>query len=135
MWKINYNKKRPSKGKNSFNNACFSLALENKFEEALPYCEKAIKLDNQSFAAYDSIGYVYTGLGKYDKAIENFETALKINNTTGEVYFHLAQALEAQGSYAAAITNYQVALKLDKQFKAKSKKGIKACRKACNLKG
>ena len=110
------------------------MALEGQFEEALPHCQKAVVLDEKSFPAYDSLGFVYAGLQNYEKAIENYEVALKMNNTVGEIYFHLAQALQAKGDYANAITNYQMAGELDKNYKKQAKIGIQSCRNSLEKK-
>lgn len=118
----------------AYNNLCYCLALDGHFEKALPHCQKALSLDENSFPTYDSIGYVYWGLKEFDKAIDFFNRALSINNTIGEIYFHLAQAYQAKGEYNLAITNYQLAMKLDKKFKKQSKNNIKICKENLNKK-
>ena len=109
---------------------CYTLALEGEFNEALDYCKNAVRLDEKSFAAYDSLGFVYAGLKDYEKALENYETALKLNNKVGEIYFHYAQALQNKGNLQNAITNYQMASELDKKYKKQSLKEIKKCKMA-----
>ena len=37
--------------------------MENKFEEALPHCKRAVELAENDFAVLDSLGFVYNGAG------------------------------------------------------------------------
>jgi len=55
-----------------FNSACWTYALLNQPEEALPYCDTAINLDPQPYY-YDSRGLAYALLGETDAAIADFQ--------------------------------------------------------------
>ena len=48
---------------------------EISLDTAIENCKKAVELDNKSFASYDSLGYVYSGLGEFDKAVEYWNKA------------------------------------------------------------
>ena len=78
------------------NNLCWTLALRNEPEEALPYCENAVALfkqlpppdeDSPEFvlspmqeASYlDSRGLVYGMLGMTEEAIADFERVLELS--------------------------------------------------------
>ena len=54
------------------NSLCWTYALEQQAEQALPYCERAVELDPHPNYR-DSRGIVYALLGRYDAAIADFQ--------------------------------------------------------------
>ena len=57
------------------NNLCWDLGLTEQAEKALPYCEKAVKLNPKS-AYKDSRGLAYGLLGDFESAIADFEAVI-----------------------------------------------------------
>ena len=49
-----------------------------KYEEALPWAEKAVEAFPQNPNIIDTLAIVYQDLGRYDEAMEQFELCLKL---------------------------------------------------------
>jgi tetratricopeptide (TPR) repeat protein len=62
----------------AYNQLAWTLHLMGKYNEALPWAEKAVEayLDNPEII--DTLATVYQGLGRYDDALEQFELCLKL---------------------------------------------------------
>jgi hypothetical protein len=61
------------------NQICWYYAISNHPQDALPYCEDAVKQGSE--ATYlDSRGVVYSMLGRYPEAQNDLETALKLED-------------------------------------------------------
>jgi len=58
------------------NSLCWNYAITNQAEQALPYCEEAVKKD-PSAQTLDSRGFTYALLGRYPEALSDFEAALE----------------------------------------------------------
>ena len=55
---------------------CWTYALQQQAEQALPYCERAVKIDPQSVYR-NTRGLAYALLGRYDAAIEDFQAYIE----------------------------------------------------------
>ena len=49
-----------------------------KYEDALPWAEKAVVASPNNPEIIDTLATVYQGLGRYDEAMEQFELCLKL---------------------------------------------------------
>src|SRR5690349_7427300 len=56
-------------------------ANENKFDEAIQYYSKAIKLNPQIQLSYYDRGIAYTAIKDYPKAFKDFNTILNLKTT------------------------------------------------------
>jgi superkiller protein 3 len=67
----------------AFSNLALSLALQSKFEEAVPLYLKSIELfkeDKEKADAWNRLGNVYRRLNDYDNAIAAYQHAVQLNN-------------------------------------------------------
>ena len=64
--------------KESFNELAWYLHFSGKYEEALPWTEKAVEAFPQNANYIDTLATVYQDLGRYDEALEQFELCLKL---------------------------------------------------------
>lgn len=64
--------------KRAYNELAWNLHLTGKYEEALPWAEKAVKAFPQNPNIIDTLASVYQDLGRYDEALEQFELCLKL---------------------------------------------------------
>ena len=62
----------------AYNELAWTYHLINKYDDALPWAEKAIveSPDNPNYI--DTLATVYQGLGRYNEAMEQFELCLKL---------------------------------------------------------
>jgi tetratricopeptide (TPR) repeat protein len=74
------------------------LMNKNKTQEAIPYLEKAVSLNNQSFVALNSLGVAYNKTGKIKESAKIFEGSYKLRpndiqivQNLGIVYQQLGQ--------------------------------------------
>ena len=88
------------------------LTIIGRHPEALPYFEKARRLDPLDPVTYRGEGYSYFMAHKYDEAIEQYRKGLEIEPDQ-ITYFGLVLALAQKGDYAAAISEGEKATKLN----------------------
>ncbi len=88
------------------------LTLLGRLPEALPYFEKARRLDPLDPMTYRVEGYSYFMAHKYDEAVEQYRKCLELEPDQ-ITYFGLVLALAEKGDYATAIAGAEKATKLD----------------------
>ena len=62
----------------AYNGLAWDLHLIGKYEEALPWAEKAVEAFPETPYIIDTLASVYQDLGRYDEALEQFELCLKL---------------------------------------------------------
>ena len=62
----------------AYNELAWTYHLMGKYEEALPWAEKAVEAFPDNPGIIDTLATVYQGLGRYDFAMEQFEHCLKL---------------------------------------------------------
>ena len=71
----------------SYNELAWTYHLMGKYDEALPWAEKAVMAYPEEPNYIDTLATVYQGLGRYEEALEQFELCLKLykeqENATG----------------------------------------------------
>lgn len=78
----------------AYNNKCWVLAkFMKRYEEALPFCERALELDPDDAEALHSRGYVFLELGQKQEAVADFRHAAELGNESDFVRDDLARAL------------------------------------------
>jgi len=55
-----------------------SLSMEAKYNEAIPYLEKDIKMYPDNFAGYNNLAYNYQLMGDYKRSLSVADTAIKL---------------------------------------------------------
>ena len=88
------------------------LTMVGRHPEALPYFEKARRLDPLYQRNYLAEGYSYFMAHKYDQAIEQYRKGFEIEPDP-MTYFGLVLALAKRGDYATAISEAEKATKLN----------------------
>ena len=88
------------------------LTLVGRLPEALPYFEKARRLDPLDPWTYRAEGYSYFMAHKYDEAIEQYRKGLEMEPDQ-ITYFGLVLALAEKGDYATAISEAEKATKVN----------------------
>ena len=62
----------------AYNQLAWTYHLMGKYEEALPWAEKAVAAFPDDANVIDTLAMVLQGLGRYDEALEQFELCLKL---------------------------------------------------------
>ncbi|CAN5416803.1 hypothetical protein BH09BAC5_BH09BAC5_27410 [soil metagenome] len=100
---------------------------ENKFEEAIPYCEKAkngAKQNKDSIVeseALNNLGVAYEGLKKFNLALEAYQSAYEISKATGDKtemsdnMTNIGNMFRMQQNYVSAIDWHAKAEKLSRE--------------------
>lgn len=69
-----------------YNNKAYCLVQLNKFKEALPFVDKALKLDKSEWYIWDTRGEIYLNLGQLDKSISDLTKAIEIEEHDNSYY-------------------------------------------------
>ena len=85
----------------------------NKYEEAIIYFDKTIKLDSNFYNAWDDKGVCLQHLKKYQKAILNFDKAIEINPDFEGAWINKGDALDDLGEYEEAIRCFDKAIEIN----------------------
>jgi TPR repeat protein len=67
----------------AYNQVAWTYHLMGKYEEALPWAEKAVAASPDNPGIIDTLATVYQGLGRFDEALEQFELCLKLKKEQG----------------------------------------------------
>ena len=107
----------------------FSLLRRARFDEALPWCERAAALARQigarvhEVSALGNAGRCYWGLGEFEKAESLLSQAAELTGKMGDLRRRQTWlralgdlALEARGDFAGAAVLYEQALALSRQL-------------------
>ncbi len=68
-----------------------------KFNEAIATCTKALSLDSNSVAAYDTRGHAELELKQYQNAVADFSKAISLDATLGSTHYFRAMAYRSLG--------------------------------------
>ena len=84
-----------------------------RFQDAIGYCQRAIRVAPNDSRAYSNLGAVLDGLGKVQEAIKQFEQAVRMNPGSAETHNDLGNALLQAGKLKHATAQYQQALDIE----------------------
>lgn len=100
----------PAPGAEELANARKKVKAE-KYEDAIPLLEKALKADPKNADALNYLGYSHRKLGRTDEALDYYQQALAINpkhrganEYLGELYLELKQLNKAEERLAVLST-------------------------------
>ena len=68
-------------------------AGKDDLDKAIKNYEKAVKINNDYFQAYNNLGTAFHKLKRIDRAIENYKRAIDINKNFAEPYNNLGNAI------------------------------------------
>lgn len=87
---------------------------KDEYANALPYFEKAVKIDPEFAFAWDNIGVCNRRLGNLDAAIEAYQKSIKLDPTAFTANQNIALVYVDKKDYKKAIESYNTLAKLDK---------------------
>jgi tetratricopeptide (TPR) repeat protein len=88
------------------------LALEKRYEEAIPSLRRAIEIDPNYAYAYNELGNVYLELDRPADARQSLEAGLKRDRRLANLHKNLARAALAEGRPEEAVVQLELALPL-----------------------
>lgn len=91
----------------------YGLNNLGRFEEAIQYAEKALKLNPRSGVAYSNKGFALDALGKLDEAIECYDKAIELSPTYTNAYYNKSIAVFKMGKTEEAIELLDKVLEID----------------------
>jgi tetratricopeptide (TPR) repeat protein len=100
----------------ALNNLGNALTAKGKYNEALEYYYRAIKLDCNDFKAHNNLGNTLSLQARIDEAISHYNEAIRINSAYAAAYGNLGIALMAKGRLDEAIDSYRKALQFKPDF-------------------
>jgi len=97
----------------------WTYSFQDRYEEAIEECEKAIRTDPELGNPYNDIGVYMIERGRYDEAIPYLHRALQAKRYEALHYphFNLGRALEKKGMWIEAIREYREALRLQHNYR------------------
>ena len=72
-----------------YNNIAWTLFLNNKSEEALPYSETAIKKDSSHDYNWETLGQIYFSLGRYQDCIDAMSKCIDLSGNKYKTAYEL----------------------------------------------
>ena len=97
----------------------WTYSFQDRYEEAIEECEKAIRTDPDLGNPYNDTGVYLIEKGRYDEAIPYLHRALKAKRYEALHYphFNLGRALEKKGLWLEAMKEYREALRLQSNYR------------------
>ena len=92
------------------------LINEKKQGEAIPYFEKAVKIDPNYAKAYFKVGWCKDMLKKYEEAIEAYKEAIRVYKNYVSAYNNLGLDYKKLGRYEEAIEPLKEAIKINPKY-------------------
>ena len=89
---------------------------EEHLEEAVEVSKRGLTIDPENKDIYNTLGGVYSGLGKHAEAIAARQRYVALAPSEANAYDSLGLAYQWSGDYAKAIENYNRALQLRPNF-------------------
>jgi tetratricopeptide (TPR) repeat protein len=95
----------------ALNNKGFNLLLQEKFEEAIPFFERAIAIKPTFAYAWNNLGFVHFKLGQINKALELINKSLELDKGNSFAYKNKGIISLEQNDKAEALNNFKMALR------------------------
>ena len=122
QWKSSWNKLLPptwgfqGDEAESLNAIATILNEQGRFDEAIPYLRKALKIKPDHAVAHNNLGYAVASRGRLDEAIAEYQKALEIKPDYAVAHNNLGGALAGRGQFDEAIAEYQKALEIKPDY-------------------
>ena len=88
-----------------------------KYNEALKYFDRAIKLNPNAVIAHTNRGAVLSYLGRDNEAISSYDVAIQINPDEAAAWYNQGNSFKKLGIYDKAIEKYKKAIRLNPSYK------------------
>jgi tetratricopeptide (TPR) repeat protein len=102
----------------AYNNYSSALIRIGRGQEALPFAEKAVKLEPELAEAYYNLGNALVGVQRFNEALENYAKAVSKKKGYAEAYHNLALMYANKGQITKAIENDRMALRIKPKYAA-----------------
>ncbi|MFA5101102.1 MAG: tetratricopeptide repeat protein, partial [Candidatus Omnitrophota bacterium] len=96
----------------AYNNLGVAYIFLAKYDRAITYLDKTLKVDPYYSLAYNNLGLAFYYMGQYPQAISNYETCLKIDPNYSIAHSNLGLVYAALGNDNQALACYNRALEL-----------------------
>ena len=83
-----------------------------RYDEALPYFDKAVKKNPRYAQAHFQIGFCKRELGRHEEALEAYKEAIRIKPDYAEAHLNLGLTYHGLGRYGEAIEAYKQAIRI-----------------------
>lgn len=100
---------------NLFTGAHFQF-LKKDLKAALPYYQKAIKVDKEFAPAWNNLGYYYMAVNDFDASEAAFKEYIRLNPDGANPYDSYGDLLQEMGRYDESTAQYLLSVKHDSQF-------------------
>ncbi len=87
-----------------------------KYQEAIPYFEEAVKINPLNEEAFFQLGYCYDKLRQYANGIKNYKQAIQLKPDDEIAHYNLGVAYRQLGRYTEAIEEYKQVIQLKPDF-------------------
>ena len=87
-----------------------------KFDRALEYINKALKINSQNYKLFFKKGIVLFKLNKFEDALENSNKTINLNNNFAEAYNLKAVIYENLNNDKEALNNWDKAIKINPKY-------------------
>jgi len=94
-----------------YNEEAQKLEKEGKYEEAIPFLDKAIEKDQKNIYALINRGVDKSILGDYKGAIEDYSTIIKIDSDNTLAYLNRGKNKKRLDDFLGAIDDFEKAIK------------------------
>ena len=89
-----------------------SLYNQQKYAQAIPILQQAVKLDGTNSETWTQLGRVHRLTSNPDEALRCYRKALEINPNNGSAYGNIGVLYHQRGEYQQAIQHYKKALNM-----------------------
>lgn len=98
------------------------LVRQERYEEAIPPLQKAIKLHSADDASHYYLAVAYITRNQLDDALAQLHSAIWLNPNNAPAHYQMGRIYEQQGNGSAAVASYQKALALKPELLTARKK-------------
>lgn len=98
---------------NALNNMGYSLNQLERYNQAIPYFDRAITLEPNQAYAYNNRGYAKLKLGFPDAGFEDFEVSYKLDHNNSYYYKNLGSYYFSKDEFATALDLFMKAKEMD----------------------
>jgi tetratricopeptide (TPR) repeat protein len=78
------------------------LAYLERYDEAVPNFQQAIRLAPSFIAAHEYLGWTYAELGKFSEALEFYSSAMSLAPNSAQLHSELSEVYEKMGNKEVA---------------------------------
>jgi tetratricopeptide (TPR) repeat protein len=100
----------------------FQFIKEGRYEEALPYAQKAVQVEPEFFATHNALGRILLDMGETERAIASLETAAKLAPNSVQTWFALTRAYQRAGRPDDVKRAREIFVKLDAALRVEREK-------------